>query len=230
MFLRILDKNTRLEIQLEMNGVESETIYSATFYELINDTAFFARSNDLYNDFYDLQGDVYLRVNFTQSGNMYTFTGKPKDVSLDGTSKLVRIEQLTPIKEANRRKYHRYDMELNVRLYGLREADLKSGRIEKASQQPVFSSTTLDISSGGLCVVSNKTLSPEYDPFYIAEFEIPGEPVFTLPVVLLRRGDCPQLALYRYDYGFQFIFDHTPGEMKRLITALFNTRFTAMNR
>jgi hypothetical protein len=118
-------------------------------------------------------------------------------------------------------------MSFNAGLYPISEEkvdEFNGFSVEKPDGQPVFTAEAFDISTGGICLVSNKTLPKEYDPFYLIEFTLARTTNFLLPAKIMRRGSCPQTTLFSKDYGFKFIFDNIPQQKSRVSTAILKAK------
>jgi len=85
---------------------------------------------------------------------------------------------------------------------------------------------SFDISSGGLCVITNTLLSSKYDPYFLVRFSLSEKDTFLLPTKIVRKSNYPRTKIGRYDYGFQFIFDNMPEEKARLTRAILNRKLS----
>jgi hypothetical protein len=235
MYLKFIDRGTAMRIQRTAAGEPSGTVYKASFYDFSADTAFFAESEALYGDFESYGENALLNITFARGDDMYTFTGRAKRALLNRGAHLTLIEQWSDIMFQSRRSDDRNEMRVSVRFYGLSAEDLKNGVFQKRDELPEFAAATFDISAGGLCMVSNEYLDSKYEPYFLAEFMLnSGKNEFLLPVRLIRKGNCPQTALYRYDYGLLFMYENCLEEKGRLSAALtdavFRDKLSKLNR
>ncbi|MDR3278394.1 MAG: hypothetical protein LBT12_06430 [Oscillospiraceae bacterium] len=226
MYLKFIDRGTAMQIQQAASGAPSGTTYKASFYDFSDDTAFFAESEALYKDFEACGENTLFNITFGRGDDMYMFTGRAKRAVLNRGSYLTLIEQWSDILFQSRRSDDRNEMRVSVRFYGLSEENMKNGVFQKSDEQAEFTAETFDISAGGLCMVSNEYLDSKHEPYFLAEFTLNGgKSEFLLPVRLIRKGNCPQTALYRYDYGLLFVYDRCQEEKGRLSAALTDTVF-----
>jgi len=216
MVLRLIARGTHLEISMP-SGQDSEAVrYNATFYDmhdLVRETSFIVQCAELYKNFSNLNRDTVMEISFSQGPNIYTLTGR---VASKMRSDLVIIEQLTDIETFNRRIYQRDEILVEVRVYGLPEELVAGPRYRPPESKPVMSDVSFDVSSGGMCILSNTVLTSEYDPYYLLEFSFSDKDWFLLPAKLVRRSKLSRSSVGRNDYGFKFIFDAIPDEKARL--------------
>lgn len=228
MQLRFIEKGSRMTLQVSRDDLPME--FNGYFFEQVDDMGFFVESQDLYT-FCESGGlKASVKVSFFRAGGMYAFTGRLRGTKLLRGQYLTQIEQISVIDKTTRRKDHRDEMRFDVSLYGITQANLQQGIFEKASQRPEFSCATLDVSAGGLCLVSNENLVSPFEPYFLSEFVLNEKDLFLLPSQLVRRGNCPQTVLYRHDYGIMFLFDHIPDEKKRLSVAIFKAKLAVAGR
>lgn len=229
MHINHIQKGTTLFVSGDTNDSAPNRVYETRFYETKDETSFYVEGIDLYNSINTLK-NAKLKIHFLLGATLFSFFGKITDIRPRGNSYLTLIEQVSLMQETSRRKYDRHEMKIFVKLYGLREADLKQCNYVKADNNVEFSSTTFDVSLGGICMTSNVRLRSQYEPYFLAEFVLNEKEEFLLPLKLTRSGNCPQTVLFKYDYGFQFIYDEIPQEEKRLATALFSAKLSLVNR
>ena len=227
MYLTFIEKGTPMTFASGKASIAGEASYDATFYEMSSDTAFWARSEALYNAFPGLDAEERLLVAFSRAAYIYTFSARAISVMVEGGAYLIKIEQLTAMEEVNRRSDYRDEITIEVRLFGLNKEDLVSKRFVKADLNPVFTSETFDINSGGMCLVSNDALESRFEPYFLCEFALARES-FLLPAKLVRKGNCPQTTLFRHDYGLAFQFEGIAHEKPRLIDALFKVKLSSL--
>ena len=227
MHLTFIEKGTPMTIVPGKVSGEGEASYDAAFYEMSSDTTFWARSKALYNAVASSDTGDRMLVAFSRTAYVYTFYARAVSVTVESGEYLIKIEQITGMEEVNRRSDHRDEITINVRLFGLKEADLMAKRFVKADSSPVFAGETFDVSSGGLCLVSNNALESHFEPYFLCEFAI-GKELFLLPAKLVRKGNCPQTMLFRHDYGLAFQLEGIVHERTRLINALFKLKLSSL--
>ena len=216
MVLRLIARGTHLQISVPTGqGSETEK-YEAAFYDmhdLVRETSFIVQCAELYKRFSSLNRDTAMEISFTQGPNVYTLTGRAASKL---RSDLIIVEQLTDIETVNRRIYQRDEILVEVRVYGLPEELVAGPRYRPPESKPVMSDVSFDVSSGGMCILSNAVLTSEYDPYYLLEFSFSDKDWFLLPAMLVRRSKIARSSVGRNDYGFKFIFDAVPDEKARL--------------
>ncbi|MCL2249555.1 MAG: PilZ domain-containing protein [Oscillospiraceae bacterium] len=158
-----------------------------------------------------------LNISFEQGYNVHSFIGVAK--SKAGSGAQVVLEQLSEVESSERRKFDRDELRVNVTVYGM-----SSKAATRPDAPPEFTDISYDLSSGGLCIITNNLLGSKYDPFYILEFSLTGKDNFLLPSKLARRSNYPRTKIGKYDYGFQFIYDNLPEEKGRLTAAILNRK------
>lgn len=231
MFLKEIKTDTNLHIVEVVDGKETDVTYKGVFTDLVSDRSFFVRSIELYNAFPQMGDNTELLISFFRGDSICTFSGKADRVIIKNGMYLTLIEQASDIVPSSRRKYQREEMMVNVLLYDLKEDRLNSPPYTRSGLRVVFSSDTFDISAGGLCLVSNSRIRNDVGPYFLVEFSLSkGKDTFLLPGKVVRKSNSPQMPMYKYDYGIQFIYDKIPNERKRLVNALFNAKFSAFNR
>lgn len=232
MQIKFIEKGTALFVYEKADDQNLDAICETKFFDIKDETTFYAEGMEFHSRFSKLREYDRLKIIFLRGPNMYEFFGKVTGVAKSGGAYLTLIEQLTGMVATSRRRYSREELEIDVRLYGISQDDLQSGNLKKADNDIEFNGVTLDIGSGGLCVVSNNRLDSAYEPFFLVEFTLNRKDEFLLPAKLVRKGSCPQTVLYRYDYGFEFLYDYISreGEEQRLTTALFSAKLALFNR
>ena len=223
MNLGYIKKGAKLVFYEEMQQRAVSDEYEATFRYLENDKHLVVQSTWLYENYDRLNLGAKLNISFEASpAAMGSFIGVAKEkLRANG---LVMIEQISAIEEKTRRKYDRDELRVHVKVYGLPEAKVNSSVFEKPASEPDLKDISFDVSSGGLCVVTNTLLSSKYDPFYLVEFEFNDKDSFLLPSKIVRKSNYPRTKIGRYDYGFQFIYDNLPEEKSRLTRAILNKK------
>jgi len=227
MNLGYIKKGAKLVIFEEMQNRAVSDEYEATFRYLENDKNLVVQCSWLYDNYDRLNLGAKLNVSFEASpAAMGSFTGVAKEKLR--SNGLVMIEQISAIEEKSRRKYDRDELRVHVKVYGLPEAKVSSPGFEKPTAAPDLKDISFDVSSGGLCVITNTLLSSKFDPFYLVEFEFNDKDSFLLPSKIVRKSNYPRTRIGRYDYGFQFIYDNLPEEKSRLTRAILNKKLQHM--
>jgi len=217
-----IERGTRLVIfeELQQRAVSDE--HEAVFRYYEGEKLFVVQCAWLYDNYDRINLGARLNVSYGNETHTYTFTGAAKEkLRAHG---LVMIEQITGTEEVSRRKFDRDELRVHVRAYGLHESKLTAGTFEKPDTPPELTDVSFDVSSGGVCVVTDTLLSSKYDPYYLVEFTLTEKEYFLLPAKLVRRSNYPRTKIGRYDYGFQFIYDKIPDEKGRLTRAILSKK------
>jgi len=222
MVIRHIDRGTKLIIyeELQQRAVSDE--HEAVFRYHESEKMLVIQCSWLYENFDRLNLGAQLNISFGSESTVNTFIGAPRE-KLRGNG-LVMVEQLTNIETKSRRQFDRDEIRVNVNVYGAPESKMTTSVTEKPDGNPDLTDISFDISSGGLCIVTNTLLSSKYDPNYIVEFALTEKDRFLLPSRIVRKSNYPRTKIGRYDYGFQFIFDNSPEEKARLTRAILNRK------
>jgi len=224
MQLRYIENGSFLQLRPEEYTLEHGRVFDVTFYGMQTFTSFWVKSEELYKSFPTLKKNMRLGITFQTEETSYRFTGEAIDANMEGSYYLTLIEQITPIEIVSRRTHFREEMILPTNVYGLAPESLHSALPRKAADAAEFTCEVFDISDGGICLVSNELFNSPYEPYFLVEFTLRGKDYFLLPAKLVRKGQCPQTTMFKYDYGFNFIFDHKPEEKHRLSDAIFSAK------
>ena len=219
-----IERGAKLSIVecVQMRAVSAE--YEAVFRYLDGDKLFVVQCAGLYDNFDAISPDSSLRISYTSEPNTYSFSARA--LSKQRGYGMLLLEQLTRIETICSRRYDRDELRMTVMVYGLPEAMLAEPVFEKPNTYPDMNDVTYDISAGGVCVISNTLLASEHDPFYLVEFSLSDKDRFLLPTKLVRRSNYARIKVGRYDYGFQFIFDHMPDEKGRLSRSILSRKLS----
>lgn len=222
MDLKHIERGTKFTIYEELQKRAVSDEHEAVFRYHESDRLIVVQCAWLYDNYDRLNLGAQLNVSYDTESTVYSFTGQARE-KLRGNG-LVMIEQMTEIEAKSRRQFDRDEIRVNVSVFGLQEAKVSSPSFEIPDNPPDFTDVSFDISSGGLCVVTNTLLSSKYDPFYLVSFVLSEKDRFVLPSRLVRKSNYPRTKIGRYDYGFQFIFDNMPEEKARLTRAILNKK------
>jgi len=222
MDLKHIERGTKFTIYEELQKRAVSDEHEAVFRYHESDRQIVVQCAWLYENYDRLNLGAQLNVSYGTDSIVHSFTGLARE-KLRGNG-LVMIEQLSEVETKSRRQFDRDEIRVNVSVYGLPEAKLSSAVFEKPAGTPDFTDVSFDISSGGLCVVTNTLLSSKYDPYYLVEFALSEKDRFVLPAKLARKSNYPRTKIGRYDYGFQFIYDKLPEEKARLTRAILNKK------
>ena len=223
MLLRHMQPGTKLSVFVAQNQ-DTVDEHEAVFRYFENDTHFVVKGASLYTAYDTLTPGKDLEMSFAVGPHIYTFYGRVKQKQQ--ISGMLMLEQRTELKKINRRTHERDELHVHVRIRGLPAANISEPKHHKIGDDPDMTDLTFDVSSGGLCVISNRVLRSEHDPFYLVEFALSEKDAFTLPTKLVRRSSSPRARVGRYEYGFQFIFDLYPGIKGRLTSAILSRKLS----
>jgi len=222
MDLTNIARGTKLKVYEELQQRAISDEYEAVFRYQESDRLLVLQCAWLYENFDKLSLGAKLNISYGDEVNTYVFIGAAKE-KLRGNG-LVMIEQLTDVETTSRRLFNRDELRVNVSVYGLQDAKNTEAIFDKLDVAPDLKDVSFDISSGGVCIVTNTLLSSKYDPYYLVVFNLSEKDRFILPTRLVRRSNYPRTKIGRYDYGFQFIFDKIPEEKSRLTRAILNKK------
>ena len=224
MNLGLLERGTKLKIFEQQDGCAIGSEFEGAFKYLETEKLFTVHSQKLYDCYDKLCPDANLGISFMTGSNIHRFSGRA--VEKQRTNGMILIEQLTEITTINRRVYDRDELRVKVSVYGLSEAKTHATTYSKPDVKPDMVDMTYDVSTGGVCVISNTLLNSKHDPYYLVEFSmgLNEKDSFLLPVKLVRRSNYPRTKIGRYDYGFQFIFDDHYDDKARLSRAILNRK------
>ena len=226
MRLGLIERGTRLKIGVQdVSGIESDA-YDATFYDmhdLINETSFIVQCLKLNRNLNKLDKNAVLDISFSIGATVHTFTGRAAGKMYND---MVIIEQIDEIETVNRRKYQRDELHVELRLYELSEDKINESKYASPQTPPVLVDMSFDVSSGGMCIITDASLKPEYDPYYLAEFSLGEKDTFILPAKLVRRSKYARSKVGKNDYGFKFMFENMPNEMGRLTKAILSEKLS----
>jgi len=178
----------------------------------------------LYDNYDRINLGAKLNVSYGDDVNTYSFIGRAHEKLRNNG--LVMIEQLTEVETSSKRQFSRDELRLSVSVYGLASGKVSTPPYQKPDNKPELTDVSFDISSGGLCLVTNTLLSSKFDPYYLVEFTLSDKDYFLIPSKLVRRSNYPRTKIGRYDYGFQFLFENIPDEKSRLTRAILNRKIS----
>ena len=227
MLLRHIDKGTRLQIIVNPENAEIREEYEASFYDMhniVSEKSFIVQCSKLYRHLDTLDQNADMEVSFSQGASVYTFFGAIIGKKQD----MVILEQMGDVKTVNRRIYQRDELRVDVRVYKLREDMQNERKYSQPTEGPVLTELSFDISAGGMCIITNKFLKPEYHKFYLIEFNMGDKERFLLPAEIVRRSNYLRSAVGKFDYGFKFIFDNMPEEKSRLTKAILGKKLSSL--
>ena len=225
MNLSYIPRGKSLQIYEEGGDPKRPATYSGNFYEAADGSSFYLKSAKLYRNFHDARHGTDLRISFFLGDVLYEFVGHVLRAGDDRGMNLLLVEQQSEIEPAQRRRYDREALAIHLQLYEIAEQDIQNVDLRQFARRVVFTGVTADISTGGLCMVSKERLDSPSGSYFLIEFILNKKERFLLPAKLIRKGDHPKINLYRYEYGFIFVFDHLPQDRERLTTALFMEKF-----
>ena len=224
MNLRKIERGTKLTIyeELQQRAVSDE--HEAVLRYLEDDRLAVVQCSWLYENYDRLNLGAQLNLSYESDSSVHSFIGLAKE-KLRGNG-LVMIEQISDVETKSRRQFDRDEIRVRVNIYGLQEAKITSPYFERPACEPDLTDITFDVSSGGLCVITNTLLSSKHDPYYLVEFSFSDKDSFILPSKIVRKSNYPRTKIGRYDYGFQFIFDSMPEEKSRLTRAILSKKLS----
>ncbi|MCL2627513.1 MAG: PilZ domain-containing protein [Oscillospiraceae bacterium] len=219
-----LARGTTLTIFEELQQRALSDPYEAVLKYHETDKLIVVQCSWLYDNYDRINLGAKLNVSYGDELNTYSFIGRAHEKMR--SNGLVMIEQLTEVTASSKRQFSRDELRLTVSVYGLAEGKVATPPYQKPDTRPELTDVSFDISSGGLCLVTNTLLSSKFDPYYLVEFTLSEKDYFLIPSRLVRRSNYPRTKIGRYDYGFQFLFDNIPDEKSRLTRAILNRKIS----
>jgi len=222
MDLRHIEKGTKFLIyeELQQRAVSDE--HEAIFRYHESDKLIVVQCPWLYENYDRLNLGAKLNISYDTDSEVHTFIGLAHEKLRSHGQ--VMIEQITDVETKSRRVFNRDEIRVNVKVYGLHESKVSSTVFDRPEGDPDLTDVSFDISSGGLCVVTNTLLNSKYDPYFLVSFSFSDKDTFLLPSRVVRKSNYPRTKIGRYDYGFQFIYDNMPDEKARLTRAILNKK------
>ena len=224
MKLTHLEKGTKLTIYEELQKRAVGDEHEAIFRYQENDKMIVVQCSWLYENYDRLCLGSQLNVSFDTAEEVNSFTGLPREKLRNHG--LVMIEQMSDIFTKSRRQFDRDEIRVSVDVFGLQASKATHAEFKNPATPPDLTDISFDISSGGLCVITNTLLSSKYDPYFLVRFSLSEKDTFLLPTKIVRKSNYPRTKIGRYDYGFQFIFDNMPEEKARLTRAILNRKLS----
>jgi len=219
-----IERGTKLTIYEELQKRAVSDEHDAVFRYYENDKLLVVQCAWLYENYDRLSLGAQLNISYDTDTKMNTFIALPKE-KLRGNG-LVMVEQLSEIETKSRRQFSRDEIRVSVDVFGLHASKASSSFFERPEGPPDLTDISFDISSGGLCVITNTLLSSKFDPHFLVSFSLSEKDKFILPAKIVRKSNYPRTKIGRYDYGFQFVFDNMPEEKARLTRAILNKKLS----
>jgi len=219
---KYIERGTKLIIYEELQKRAVSDEHEAVFRYHESDKLLVVQCAWLYENYDRLNLGAQLNITYGTEATVFSFAGVAKEKLR--SNGLVMIEQLTNVEAKSRRQFDRDEIRVSVNVYGLPEAQVSSSTFARPSNAPDLTDVSFDISSGGLCIITNTLLSSKHDPNYLVEFSLTEKDSFLLPVKIVRKSNYPRTKIGRYDYGFQFLFEQIPEEKVRLTKAILSKK------
>jgi len=217
-----IERGTKLTIYEEMQKRAVSDEHEAVFRYYENDKLLVVQCSWLYEHYDRLSLGAQLNISFDTDTLMSSFIALPREKLRNNG--LVMVEQLTDIEVKTKRQFSRDEIRVTVDVFGLHAAKASSSSFERPEGPPDLTDISFDISSGGLCIITNTLLSSKFDPHFLVAFSLSEKDKFLLPAKIVRKSNYPRTKIGRYDYGFQFVFENMPEEKARLTRAILNKK------
>ena len=224
MYLGNIQRGTKLNINEELHE-DSEIIfdeYEAVFHYLESDVLFLIKSVEMFENFGRINREARMSITFKNGPIDCIFLAMVKEKR--GNSDILLLEQVSEIEENSRRKHARDEHHFDIRVFGMPEEKLKDPANYKISNLPDMIDMTFDISTGGLCVITNRMLKSEHDPFYLLEVTLSEKHVFRLPAKLVRISRNPRSKIGKLEYSFQYLAEMPAEEKSQLASAILQMK------
>ena len=225
MKLADIKRGTKLSLFKESGQRAVGDAISAELKYIDQDYSFVVYSVSLFENFDAPEFGPRFIVAFEVGPMVYSFTVALKEKMR--AENMVLLELVSEIESYNRRDYVRDEMLFRVDIYHLPEDKLTADNLRSLANEPIMSDTTFDISSGGMCIITNSPLKPGFGPYFLVELVISERDDFLLPAKLVRSSTHRRSTIGKYDYGFAFLLDHMPGVKSRLTSAIMTKKLAS---
>ena len=220
MQLKFIENGTRLDVQVATDGSRAYTEKNlfGTFVDSKTDLLFLLDCQELLARERTPQEGDFMRFTFFRGAESFTFEGKLISILDDFGRKLLLVNAVSPIEKSSRRKAQRIQISLPVTLYrpSFTQNDIPGE----------FSSnlTAFDISSTGICLLSNQKLDLLDGDDFVVELHVPNSIPYLFPAKHIRTGNCPQFVQFNYDHAFSFDDDGNIRKIYNLTLKLFELK------
>ena len=225
MYLGNIQRGTKMNINEEHRDDDDSVFdeYEAIYHYLESDVLFLIKCVEMFENFDSINRDIRMSINFKNGPIDCSFLGIVKEKR--GNSDILLMEQVSDIEENSRRKHARDEHHFDIRIFGMPEEKLRDPeRYSKPGSAPNMTDATFDISTGGLCVITNKTLKSEYDPFYLLEVTLSEKYIFRLPSKLVRISKNPRSKIGKLEYSFQYLNEMSVEDKSHLASAILQMK------
>ena len=222
MVLGNIARGTKLYVFEEQDEETVYKEYQAVFHYLVDESHFLIKCESLYKKFDSLNRESRLNISFRLGPEDCHFFG----VLLDkrGSSDMLLFEQVTDIEMISRRKHARDELHFFIRVFGIAEEKISDQASYDTSGQPDMVDQTFDISTGGLCIITDKVLLSDFSPFFLLEVALSEHDFFMLPAKLVRVSTNPRSRIGRYEYSFQYLAEMSTEVKSRLASATLSKK------
>jgi hypothetical protein len=218
MQLKFIDRNTKLFIEIldhDLHLVSEET-YPGIFIDHGSGVDFFISCDYLLEHFNENMRR-YIKIYFTDHHRTYSFIGKMLAVEVKNHENVIHTTAFSLVEESQKAfRAPRVEHSSPVTVYTI-QPGTRSALCEK-----IANGVSQDISSTGLCILSDSETVLKEGEYYVVEFYFTANKRFFIRSKLMRAGDSVRILSYKHDYGF--LFDFEEGDIAgrgNLMLALF---------
>jgi len=219
MLISSIEKGTLFDIEVFAGNLNTGEKFAGTLNNSVDDVFLLIASKGLYIRCSGSDVDLNMLLTFYRGSIKYSFYCKSKSTQISGNLELTEIVAITAVKRESRRAVPRFSSAMEVKLYG------EGGML---STEPVCVGQADDISSNGICFLTDSDLSARDNGRFSMEFTLFEKNFFRLSVMLLHRKKAPFYTRYSYGYVFLFDFSGWPDEKARLVDIILKERIRAM--
>jgi len=217
MDLKFVEGGTIFDVRAFQGRVDADSLFgefTCKFVDVYSERAILITGDEIINNLEVLANDHILAFNFFRGAYGYKFSGRIATAEL--VEKAVLLNLITDVEQFSRRKAPRVDIFIPVSIFAATEGGIKD--------ELITTETSLDISRGGLSVVTNNKLggSINKEDSYFLDFMLDGLR-FSILSKLVHSGKTSNLFSYKFVHAFQF----QGGEHDRLSTAMFGYNLKA---
>lgn len=218
MELRLLDKGLKLSVEkLNADSTSAfEPHMTGYYYDAPNNFLLTFTCDELYERYQDKKCFASYRISFTKGTVTYSFDGKINSVKATMFKEnLITFNITTPLHMNNIRNNPRADVTLPVKLYSITPGT------NSQMKDFVCGGITNDVSTGGMCFLSDFLIRPEeHGNRFISEFILAKSPPFFVVSDLKFHGGNVKTLVYKHTYGFAYDFTENPDQKSNLMLAI----------
>lgn len=215
--LQYVDRNTPLDLTFHRG--EEVLKLRAAFVDNLNNTVFYVRSPQIYDQITDYTGET-VGVSMEYRKKLYTFDcrimGREENKMF---KKVVALQIVSVITQASFISSTRIETTFRARIYGH-----MANRVGAHRGDFICDAQSMDVSEDGIGLLCDVDLHMPRGTTLTIDFSIDPDFLFSIPAKLMFIQKNPSSSAYAFTYGFRFDFSDMPQMRGKLITDIFKTR------